>query len=237
VIVNVLTWNLEWASPRSKRGEILKEIIQEIDPDVVCYTEVVTDFLPNGYIIEADPDYGYPHDGKRRKVVLWSKTPWTEIDTAGDPRMPPGRFVSGVTQNIRFLGVCIPWSMAHVSTGRKDANPWSEFLWYLRGFREVKSRFGKQESPLCILGDMNNTAPPTYSPVRVANVFSNMLHGFDLLTYGLEDQDGRLLVDHIAISSELKGDIIKIVSKNAAEGTRLSDHVGVVADISLSESS
>lgn len=55
-----LTWNLEWASPTSKRLELIRKRIAEADPDVVCYTEVIRSTLPDeGFMIEANPDYGY----------------------------------------------------------------------------------------------------------------------------------------------------------------------------------
>ena len=43
-------------------------------------------------------DYGYSIREERRKVLLWSREPWEEIDDVGSELMPPGRFVSGVTQ-------------------------------------------------------------------------------------------------------------------------------------------
>jgi hypothetical protein len=63
--------------------------------------------IPEGYCLDADPDYGYPNKGGRRKVILWTKHPWTEVDATGDEAIPTGRFVSGVTGGIRFVGVCI----------------------------------------------------------------------------------------------------------------------------------
>lgn len=98
---------------------MIRQEMNRIDPDVMGLTEVGVAITPQGHVIEADPDYGYTHDGSRRKVILWSKTPWEEMDAIGDPEMPTGRFVSGVTQGIRFVGVCIPWRDAHVKTGRK----------------------------------------------------------------------------------------------------------------------
>ncbi len=101
-----LTWNLEWKAPASASGEIIRERITELDPDVICFTETITSMVPEAYRIESGADYGYPHDGDRRKVVLWSKNPFTEIDIVGDADMPSGRFVAGVAGGIRFIGVC-----------------------------------------------------------------------------------------------------------------------------------
>lgn len=113
--MNCVTWNLEWAPPGTHRGKLIRESIDAERPDVVCYTEVKRDFVPEGHRIEADADYGYPHNGSRRKVIFWSKVPWEEVDVVGDPALPSGRFASGVCGGVRFVGVCIPWRDAHVN--------------------------------------------------------------------------------------------------------------------------
>ena len=102
-----LTWNLEWKTPASLAGRLIQEQVATLDPDVCCYTEVVRTLIPEGSCLDADPDYGYPNKGGRRKVILWTKHPWTEVDATGDEAIPTGRFVSGVTGGIRFVGVCI----------------------------------------------------------------------------------------------------------------------------------
>lgn len=119
-----VTWNLEWAAPTSRRASAIQDQIKAIDPDVVCYTEVVRNLVPDGHRIEARADYGYSNSGERRKVLLWSKHPWSDIDTFGDDALPPGRFASGITCGIRFIGVCIPWKDAHVKTAKRDREPW-----------------------------------------------------------------------------------------------------------------
>ena len=85
-----LCWNLEWASPTSKRLKLIREIICRIDPDVICYTEVIRSVIQDGYAIEAQADFGYSNTGDKRKVILWSKTPWSDLDSSGDPEMPTG---------------------------------------------------------------------------------------------------------------------------------------------------
>ena len=73
-----------------------------------------------GYVISSQENYGYKISQGRRKVILWSKEKWDDIDNIGSSDMPSGRYIAGTTMGIRFIGVCIPWKMAHVSTGRKD---------------------------------------------------------------------------------------------------------------------
>ena len=97
--MKLVNWNVEWATPRSsRRAEILRRI-QGHDPEIVCLTETHTGLLSqDGHAICSQPDYGYPLKDGRRKVMLWSREPWDQIDDVGIDSMPPGRFVSGVTQ-------------------------------------------------------------------------------------------------------------------------------------------
>ena len=59
----------------------------------------------------------------RRKVLLWSREPWNQIDDMGTDSMPPGRFVLGVTQTsvseVAVIGICIPWFGSRTEASRK----------------------------------------------------------------------------------------------------------------------
>ena len=227
-----LTWNLEWSSPKSKRLPIIQQMIAEEDPDVVCYTEVIRTILPEGHIIEADADYGYSKTGDRRKVVLWSRTPWTEVDILGDAKMPTGRFISGVTGGIRFVGVCISWRDAHVSSGRRDRSSWEDHISYCEGLQEVLSKYSSLNQPICILGDYNQRIPRFRQPVKVFNALMEAIpDDFIIATDGLSDSNGDGLVDHISSSSSLQPTITKILPRFSKDGTRLSDHVGVLGQL------
>jgi endonuclease/exonuclease/phosphatase family metal-dependent hydrolase len=227
-----LTWNLEWASAKSNRIKPIQQKIAEADPDVICYTEVIRTVLPDGYAIEADADYGYSNTGDKRKVILWSKTPWTEVDSFGDPKLPSGRFISGVTGGIRFVGVCISWKDAHVTTGRKDRVPWQDHLLFCVGLENALTRYSSQEQPICILGDYNQRIPRYRQPIRVAQALMKAIpDDFTIATRGMADADGKFLIDHILTSPTLKTEITEIIPRFAEDGTRLSDHVGVVGVI------
>ena len=228
-----LTWNLEWPSPSSRRLGIIRQTIAELDPDVVCYTEITRD-IPDGYTIEADADYGYPNTGERRKVILWSKTPWTECDAVGDPDMPSGRYVSGVTGGIRFVGVCIPWRDAHVRTGRKDRKAWEDHLSYCQGLRSILEKCARSGTPTCVLGDFNQRIPKGSQPERLfAELMTAIPGDFRIATKGMKDAEGKGLIDHFAGSPELSLEVEEIIPRFSADGTRLSDHVGVVVGVGL----
>ena len=122
--LRAVTWNVEWATPRSRRTT---EILSRIDghaPEVVCLTETNVGLLSQrGYTICSQPDAGYGIKINRRKVILWSREPWDEVDDVGLDSMPPGRFVAGVTQTslgkVTVIGVCIPWFGSRTEARRK----------------------------------------------------------------------------------------------------------------------
>jgi endonuclease/exonuclease/phosphatase family metal-dependent hydrolase len=227
-----LNWNLEWKTPATEVGRLIREQIAAVSADVVCYTEVVRTMIPEGHSIESDPDYGYPNDGGRRKVILWSKQPWTEVDTIGDDEMPSGRFVSGITAGVRFVGVCIPWRDAHVNTGRRDRACWEDHLSYCRGLERILARYTTDRTPTCVVGDFNQRIPRVGQPVNVAKALADAIPAdFLFATEGMKDAEGADLIDHFVVSPDLFISITHIVPRFSRDGTRLSDHVGVVACI------
>ncbi len=102
-------WNAMWARPGTERSEAVRRRLEEAGFDVICLTEGYAGLLPaGGHVVESGADYGYPIREGRRKVLLWSRQPWREVDVAGDAAMPGGRFASGVTETqlgaVRVVG-------------------------------------------------------------------------------------------------------------------------------------
>jgi len=230
-----LLWNLKWAASSSKRGHRISEIIASNGPDTICLTETTLGMVPSGFSIESQIDYGYPNDGSRRKVVLWSRSPWAEVDDVGASHLPPGRFVTGVTEGIRFVGVCIPWKSAHVSSGRRDRKLWQDHLQYLEGLRSLLARFAIEQRPVCVLGDFNQRIPAFRQPSQVGDVLRSILgEHFRVSTAGFTDADGCALIDHVAATKDICVSVKSIPPKREENGLKLSDHAGLVLDIVLS---
>lgn len=236
--MNVLTWNLEWAGNRSARGVEISRLIASHGPAVMCLTELTLGMLPeDGHLLLPGGNSGYPGPANRRKVALWSSAPWTEPDPIGHPDLPGGRFVSGVTHGIRFVGVCIPWHASHVSNGRKDRKLWEDHLSYLHLLRTILDRHLASNLPLCILGDFNQTIPQGWQPDPA---FQALLATFtpplSIPTANLTGPDGKLLIDHFAISSGLNFSFSHWLPKATDSGLKLSDHTGMVTKLTQSTS-
>ncbi|MDX6766028.1 MAG: endonuclease/exonuclease/phosphatase family protein [Candidatus Methylacidiphilales bacterium] len=223
-----LTWNLQWKSPAGATGKLIQGCIAALDPDVIGFTETVIQMVPEGYRIESDPDYGYKNEADQRKVILWSKSPFTEIDIVGDADMPTGRFVSGVSDGIRFIGVCIPWRDAHVRNGKKNRRQWEDHLAFCAGLASVLARSSSQSVPICLLGDFNQRIPIASQPIHVYDALARAIpSNMKIITEGIRDENGGQLIDHIAVSQSLTASTPQIVSRYSSDGTELSDHVGV----------
>ena len=237
--IRVGTWNTEWKKPSSQQGAIISEQLAATNCDILCVTEGYAGILPSGgHVIDAGEDWGYRIVAGRRKVLLWSRRPWTPHTHAlGSKELPRGRFVGGKTETtsgkrVTVIGVCIPWRDAHVSTGTKDRKPWQDHEAWLAGFEKLRCRF--PESRTVVLGDFNQKNPRTWVPHRVHDRLKLAFEGFKFATKG--DLPGGLkAIDHIAHTSDLTRRNIEIWPKNSEDGTKLSDHFGVWCDFNLAQ--
>ena len=231
-----------WAkrSSRSRRDEIIAETLAASDCDVLCVTEGYREILPDeGHVIDAGQDWGYPIIKGRRKVLLWSKQPWTKVDCVGSEQLPNGRFVRGDTtltsadSPLTVTGVCIPWSGAHVKkSGRKDRKAWEDHKAWLSGFKELRPLI--PASRTVVLGDFNQRIPrPEWAPKGVSEALLRAFEGFEIATAGELAEAPGLSIDHIAHTRDLTKLCLEIWPKKSKDCTNLSDHFGVWGNFGL----
>ena len=206
-------------------------------PEIVCLTETHDELLPqHGHTICSQPDYGYTVRPNRRKVLLWSREPWDQVDDLGIDSMPSGRFVSGVTQTsvgeVAVIGVCIPWSGSRTEArrGAERRRRWQDHEQYLAGLTEVLERVDAKR--LIVMGDFNQAigqGSRARRELRLAlqEAFAPNLR---IVTSDLVFQ-GRKSIDHIALSADWAVDSVDAIS-NIHEDRKLSDHFGVAAEVS-----
>ena len=235
--LRVLNWNVEWATPRSRRTPEILSRIHGRTPEVVCLTETHDELLSReGYVACSQLDYGYPGREGRRKVMLWSREPWEKVDDVGIESMPPGRFVSGVTQTslgpVTVIGVCIPWfgSRTEKRRGPERKQRWEDHEQYLAGLTEILGR-GTAER-LIVMGDFNQVVGPGgHAPTELRSALLGAFPpGVTIATSALAFRDRRS-IDHIALSENLAVERVGTIS-NLYEPKPLSDHFGVFAEVS-----
>lgn len=242
-MARIINWNVRWHHPkRSLNGAIISNEISDRNPEVVCITEGHKDFFDDGFTISSNPDYGYKQLKDRRKVLLWSRNPWKDINTIGDESLPPGRFISGRTMTsvgeILFIGVCIPWKDAHVSAGRKA---WEDHKVYLRGLRKILEN--GNWSSIILLGDFNQRIPlPNTGNKQPVDVYDLLIRSvptnFNIVTKGVLEDIHDQVIDHIICTQDFVIETVKGISKyhpTLGVNKQLSDHYGVTVDISCSK--
>lgn len=149
-MITIATWNVAWTGRRSKHFAAVRERIRAMDADILVLTETMLDAVPgDGHLAEGGRDWGYPiHEG-RRKVVLWSRWPLDAL--TADALVPAGRHVAATVQTpfgpVRVHGVCVPWSHAHVTGGRRDRGPWEEHVDHLAALDALLTRGARPSGP------------------------------------------------------------------------------------------
>ena len=207
------------------------EVLASLGSDVIVLTEGCAELLPHGgFVIDAGPDWGYRvEDPTRRKVLVWSKQPWSEVDSFGADSLPSGRFVAGTTPtplgDVRVFGVCVPWRGAHVTHGRRDRRAWEEHTLFLEGFAAL---LGSAHGPTVIAGDLNQRIPRAAQPVAVAQQLAHTLTGFEVPTAAVREPQP---IDHIAHSRDLVAVGPPGLIASSMDGVELSDHTGVHVEL------
>ena len=235
--LKLVNWNVQWATPRSQRSPEILNRVRGHDPEIVCLTETHKGLLSQGGpTICSQPCYGYPIKKGRRKVILWSRKPWEKVDDLGMKSMPPGRFVSGVTQTsvgvLKVIGVCIPWSGSRTEArrGSDRKKRWEDHEQYLVGLTELLK--SKPTERLIVMGDFNQRIGPASS--APAKLQSALLKAFpprmNIATVAIGSR-GRRSIDHIVLSDDLSAESIGVII-NIHDGRKLSDHFGVGAEVS-----
>ena len=232
--LNVVNWNVEWATPASRRSpEVLRRIVRHA-PEVVCLTEAHVDLLRDGHTICSQPDYGHQVKPGRRKVLLWSGEPWRNVDDVGDAAMPPGRFVSGVTRtsvgDVTVIGICIPWSGSRVRGAGVKRRMWEDHGTYLAGLAKVLERSTKR---LIVMGDFNQRVGQRgNAPVHLRSALQGAFPPGMTIATSAVGLRGRRSIDHIAVGDDMAVEYMDVID-NVDGKTGLSDHFGVVAALSV----
>ena len=238
--LRLVNWNVEWATPGSRRRpEILKRIDEQF-PEVVCLTETHIGLMPpGGHTIYSQPDYGHAIKEGRRKVLLWSREPWKNVDDVGIDSMPPGRFVAGVTQasvgEVTVVGICIPWSRSRVRRSGVKRKMWEDHEQYLDGLADVLEQ--TQTKRLIVMGDFNQRLGQGGGvPTKLRTALQRAIPPRMTIATSALGFQGRRSIDHIALSEDLTAESLGVIS-NIDGASKLSDHFGVVAGLSVPEAS
>ena len=230
--LGLVNWNVEWATPRSRRSAGILRRIELHDPEIVCLTETDIGLLSgDGHIISSQEDYGYRLKEGRRKVLLWSKRPWAKVDDLGRASMPPGRFISGTTETsmgeVTVVGICIPWSGSRVRWTTEKRRMWEDHREYLDGLAEVLRSLSSRR--LIVMGDFNQRIGQSATvPAGLRSVLQETMPDDITIATSAVGLRGHRSVDHIALGDDLTVESLGLID-NQDNGRQLSDHFGIYA--------
>ena len=236
--MSLVNWNVQWATPRSRRAPEIRKRIDGCGPDVVCLTETHTEMLsPGGHVICSQADYGYKVRENRRKVMLWSREPWERVDDLGHGDMPPGRYVCGVTRTpvgeVTVIGICIPWHGCRTEKrrGNERKRLWEDHARYLECLTELLK--GVEDWPLIVTGDFNQRiGQGRYAPASLRSALQDAMPENVTIATSALGHRGRRSIDHVALSEEFVVETLSVIS-NIDGSRKLSDHFGVAAILSV----
>jgi exonuclease III len=232
--LRIVTWNVERKKPTSPKGAPAVERLRSEQPDVAVLTEAWVGHLgDSGYEVTSHPTPLPGHHPDERKVVMWSKKPWTDVCDVGHPDMPAGRFVAGTTETmieaVRVMGICIPWHMCDVTWGAKNATAWQRHLEWLTCFAELVA--GRDRSiPLIVAGDFNQRVPRISSNVKAAAALKDALGDLTVVTAGTPAGLDGPAIDHIAVCPQFAAERVWGWPKDDG-GTKMSDHSATAAEL------
>lgn len=244
VTTRVLTWNIERSKPETPRGAAAIDYLFGLDPDVMVITEARTTFSTRGgHTLWCEPPVGTHFAAEERKVLIWSKEPWTAVDRIGIKGLDQTRYIAAKTStpngDLTVHGVCIPWHMAEVvyHNGVKR-KPWELHLKYLALLGELlhcdhsvdcaQSTTGAA----VVAGDFNQYVPrQKFGSKAVNDALTAAFEPLTIATSGIIDGCDKVGIGHIAHTQALTTERVW-GWPNVIDGKRLSDHDGAGEELS-----
>ena len=244
--MRILNWNTQADRLRvgTSKFSKVRQLIATHDADVICLTEAIPESMSEGgHTVPSNLSNWSHEDRGARKVVLWSRYGWTDIDSNGSNSLPEGRFVCATTTfegtDLIFIGMCIPYRDYRTKEtiwGDKRKDRWQGACEYLDILREdilTRARFQQRS---ILLGDFNLQIPPRGYPGKRSVVNQKReatFSGWTIPTEGAcEDLTlDRPFIDHVAFSPDIQTRRPQFFSRFDSDGTELSDHNGVCIEI------
>ena len=248
--MRILNWNTQADKLRAgtPKFERLHQLVASYDADVICLTEALPELMPEGDgTVKSHLSDWKPEARGARKVVLWSRFGWTDVDKTGSRNLPEGRFVRATTTlegtDLTFVGMCIPYREHRTKEkfwGTKKKGRWDGACEYLDALREDILGQTDFRQRTILLGDFNLEIPPRGYPGKnevVNQKREATFSGWTMPTGGVWDDPAldRTFKDHIALSPDIRARPPQFFSRFDADKSELSDHNGVCIEVEFDD--
>jgi len=241
--LSIATWNLERPAVRSwKKLPAIQRRMAVVSADCWVLTETRTSITPGDdyFGVHSPAHRSRRPDTDERWVSVWSRWPISTVRVRDTPWSTTG-LVDTEFGQLLVHGIVLPYH-AEPSADGGSSLQWAEFSKELARQAEdwVALRREYPGIPFIVAGDFNQSLDGSrwYGTAKTRRLLDRALDGGGLRCLTKEDAvaSGKLkfghLVDHICVSAELIGDEIDCWDAVRDDGTRMSDHPGVVARLS-----
>ena len=245
-MMRILNWNtqadkLSMETPKFERS---RRLVTSHNADVICLTEAFPESMPEGGDTTTSCLSEWQHEARgARKIVLWSRFGWTDVDDRGSENLPEGRFVRATTTfngtKLTVVGICIPYDRYRTNEkwwGTRKKHRWEGACEYLDALRDdILAQPGFRQRTI-LLGDFNLEIPPRGYPSKNSVVNQKReatFSGCTMPTAGVWNDPAldRSFKDHIALSPDIRAQAPHFFGRIEPDGTKLSDHNGVCIDV------
>ncbi|WP_406680584.1 endonuclease/exonuclease/phosphatase family protein [Hyphomonas sp. FCG-A18] len=230
----IINWNIERHGPGSWQAASLTGDIAVLKPDLVCLTEAWKQTLSqlDGYSVSAPGAAWSAQDPDERKVLLWSRRSWENVEVAHELDSLGG-CLTGLTtigpDKVRIVGLCIPYQFASPLGQVSKAKQWEMHERFLCKLEPLLSKWST-ERPMIVLGDFNRRMPRSWGPKKSYELLERVFERLNIVTTGSLDNVDDRTVDHVAVSSQFNPSQVMGIPAESADGRKRSDHFGVMVD-------
>jgi len=244
--MKILNWNTQAdrLSVGTAKFERVRRLVIGYGADVICLTEAFPELMPEGGEAVTSSLSEWKDEARgARKVVLWSRFGWRDVDKRGAESLPVGRFINAITTfkgaDLNFVAMCIPYDRYRTNEkrwGTEKKSRWEGACEYLDILREDILLRPSFQHKTILLGDFNLQIPPRGYPSKdsiVNHKREATFSGWTIATTGVYADPAldKAFIDHIALSRDIRSRPPKFFSRFDTDGTPLSDHNGVCIEI------
>jgi hypothetical protein len=185
-----------------------------------------------GFAISAPGIAWSAQDDSERKVLLWSRTSWRDVQLI-DALEVTGSAITGLTSlgktTVRVVGLCIPYHFANPLGQHPRAKMWSQHERFLQDLQPLLNKW-RQDGPVIVVGDFNRRIPRAWGPKRSYALLEDAFEHYEIVTSGVLDGISDRAIDHIAFSGGFSVRTVFGRPAETSDARKRSDHFGVFAE-------
>jgi hypothetical protein len=239
------TWNVQYGKGTEKNRR-RRDLLVQRDADVWILTETNDQLDLSDAFLPVHSADRYSSAAGGRWVSIWTRLPVLDLHPTEDRwRTVAATVDGGPCGALIIYGTVLPWQHDIGPDSLAPAPGWSEFYRVTpsQGAEWSGLRASNKNATLIVAGDLNHNlgGPQYYGTTRGRTALREALQSADLtcLTESERFQPGQLAyppIDHVCAAPPEGHRIDSAVegwNKSTADGTVLSDHSGVLADIQI----